>query len=153
MPIVIEGEIHSSKNSKRIFTKRSSGKPFIAKSAASKQDEHSFVWQMVGQAEEWRRMTAGKQFPLCLVFEFRRKTRARFDYINMAQGLCDAMVKANLIPDDSADFLIPVFVPYTVDKHNPGCTLYVTEISNAMWWTGQRLAFRKELYAIAGVIE
>jgi len=125
MSLVIEGEIHSSKNSKRIFKNRRTGLPFITKSAASKRDEQSFVWQMMGQAEEWQRMTKGRAFPLCVVFEFRRKTRARFDYINMAQGLCDAMVEANLIPDDSADFLIPVFVPYTVDKHNPGCTLRI----------------------------
>ena len=133
MALVIEGEIHSSKNSKRIFKRWKTDKitgarskvPFIAKSHASKLDQESFVWQMLGQMEEWRRMTAGKTFPLCVVFEFRRKTKARFDYINMAQGLCDAMVEANLIPDDSADYLIPVFVPYTVDKHNPGCTLRI----------------------------
>lgn len=125
MPIVIQGEIHSSKNSKRIFKNKHTGKPFITKSAASKRDEQSFAWQMMGQAEEWRRMTAGRPFPLSVVFEFRRKTRAKFDYLNMAQGLCDSLKESGLIPDDSADYLIPVFVPYTVDKHNPGCTLYI----------------------------
>lgn len=125
MAINIEGEIHSSKNSKRIFTNRRTGKPFITKSAASKEDEKSFIAQMLEQREEWRRMTDKRIFPLGLVFEFRRKTRARFDYINIAQGLCDALVEAGLIPDDSADFIIPIFVPYTVDKHNPGCTLRI----------------------------
>lgn len=125
MPLVIEGEIHSSKNSKRIFRNKHTGKPFITKSAASKRDEQSFTWQMLAQKEEWERMTNGKPFPLCVVFEFQRKTRARFDYINMAQGLCDSLVESGLIPDDSADYLIPVFVPYTLDKKRPGCLIYI----------------------------
>lgn len=126
--IDIKGEIHSSKNSKRIFTNRRTGKPFITKSAASKRDETEIVAQLLEQLHVWRAATSGLPHPMCVGFAFRRKTKARFDYINIAQGICDAMVEANYLPDDSAEYLIPVFMPYVVDKHNPGCTLTIISV-------------------------
>jgi hypothetical protein len=124
--IVIQGEIHSSKNSRRILPTKSKARPFIlAKSKNSKADESSFALQFNTQREEWERMIAGKKYPLSVCFRFRRATRRRFDYCNMAQGLLDAMVKATYIPDDDADHVIPVFVPYQLDKENPGCDILI----------------------------
>jgi Holliday junction resolvase RusA-like endonuclease len=124
--IHIDGEIHSSKNSRRIMRTRK-GTPFVGKSASSKADESIFFCQLNNQRERWEQMVSGKQWPIKLVFAFRRKTRQRFDYINMAQGLCDAMIKAEYLPDDSADYVIPVFVPYSINKSNPGCDLWIAE--------------------------
>ncbi len=59
-------------------------------------------------------------YPLYVEFKFVRSTRHRFDFCNACQGCEDIMVSNNWIKDDSADYLIPVFVPYEYDKNNPG---------------------------------
>lgn len=125
--IHIEGEIHSSKNSRRIMRNRKTGAPFVAKSELSKNDESSFSLQLASQRETWERMTAGKAYPLTLVFLFRRASRRAFDYVNMAQGILDAMVKAEYLPDDCMNYVIPAFLPYEVNKENPGCDLMIAE--------------------------
>jgi hypothetical protein len=118
--IIIEGEIHSSKNSRRIMRNAKTGAPFVAKSESSKADEASFSLQLAVQRDEWQNMIAGCGYPLKIIFQFRRATRRRFDYVNMAQGILDAMVKAEYIPDDCADYVLPAFLPYELNK-NAGC--------------------------------
>lgn len=46
-------------------------------------------------------------------------TRRRFDYVNIVQGLLDAMVAVGYVEDDSAEYVIPVFEPYEIDHDNP----------------------------------
>lgn len=122
--IIIEGEIHSSKNSRRIMRNAKTGAPFVAKSRSSKADEESFALQLAVQREEWERMVSGCAYPLRIVFHFRRATSRQFDYVNMAQGILDAMVKAEYIPDDCADYVLPGFLPYELDK-NAGCDVSI----------------------------
>lgn len=123
--IVIRGEIHSSKNSRRILVNKRTHKPFVAKSKSSKDDEHSFAYQLNLQAAEWEQMVADQFYPYTICFKFIRATKRRFDYINMAQGILDAMVKSGYIEDDDADHVLPMFVPYEVDKNNAGCEITV----------------------------
>ena len=133
MKIVISGEVHSSKNSRRIFKNHKTGNMFVAKSKASKADEKTFLAQLSGQREIWEKMTRDASYPLQIVFHFRRKTRAKFDYVNIAQGLLDAMQEAGYIVDDCADYVIPVFVQYVVSSKNPGCDIYVVSGSGAYY--------------------
>jgi hypothetical protein len=121
--IFLVGEVHSSKNSKRIFVNSKTGRPFISKSKASKADEGSFALQLNSQRAEWLRMTAGLSYPLRVSLRFIRQTHRIFDYTNIAQGVLDAMVAAEYLPDDSMKFVIPVFLPYLVDKRFPGCEI------------------------------
>lgn len=125
--IRIEGEIHSSKNSRRILRNSKTGQPYVAKSESAKLDEESFSLQLASQRDEWERMTNGLEYPLVITFLFHRATKRRFDYVNLAQGILDAMVKAGYLPDDSADYVIPAFLPYTVDKA-AGCDVTVSRI-------------------------
>jgi Holliday junction resolvase RusA-like endonuclease len=126
--ISINGEIHSSKNSRQIWRKNDAKHtPFIAKSARSKEDEMAIYLQLCEQRPKWWAELQGAKYPLRIAFQFRRKTHGRFDYLNIAQGVADAMVKAEYIPDDSADYFIPIFVPYVVDKYNPGCDFWIAE--------------------------
>lgn len=122
--IIIQGEIHSSKNSRRIMRSRR-GKPFVSKSLRAKEDEGLFAMQLYRQRETWESMIEGRTFPIIVLFQFTRATRRRFDYVNIAQGVLDAMVKAEYLPDDSADYVIPAFVPYEVDKTCPGCVITI----------------------------
>jgi Holliday junction resolvase RusA-like endonuclease len=125
--IVLQGEIHSSKNSRRIMRNRKTGNPFVAKSALAKADEESFAVQLAAQKSQWQRLTRNFDYPFEITFCFCRATNRRFDYVNLAQGILDAMVKADYLPDDSADYVIPRFVPYSVDAKNPGCIVLARE--------------------------
>jgi len=118
-PITIFGELYSTKNSKRIVRNKSTGKPFIISSAKSKASEMAFILQLNSAKALWSREIAGKTNPLSVQFKIYRKTRGRFDYLNITQGLCDLMVKAGWLEDDNANYLIPVFLPYEVDKNLP----------------------------------
>jgi hypothetical protein len=122
--INIKGEIHSSKNSRRIMRSKS-GSPFIAKSVRAKEDEGTFSVQLYNQREKWLEMMKGHKFPITLVFLFRRATKHQFDYVNIAQGVLDAMVRAEYLPDDDANHVIPAFLPYVLDRDNPGCELRI----------------------------
>jgi hypothetical protein len=129
MMIKIFGEVHSSKNSHRIWNNKRTGQPFIVKSKASKADEKTFLEQFIDQRDEWKMMTYGKKYPLVVVFHFRRRTRAKFDYLNIAQGLADAMQKAGYFPDDCMNYFIPDFAssPYEVCPKDPGCDIFIAE--------------------------
>jgi hypothetical protein len=126
--IVISGEIHSSKNSREIVPNNTGNakRPyFLVKSKSAKLDETLFGFQLNSQRSEWEKMISGTKFPITIVFHFRRRTRRKFDYNNISQGILDAMVRAGYIPDDDADHVIPKFVPYSLDKKNPGCEFWI----------------------------
>lgn len=124
--IVIEGEIHSSKNSRRILPTQSSARPYVlAKSRQAKADEAVIDYQLRAQIDRWREMTAGKPYPLLVSFHFVRATRRRWDFANLVQGVADAMVTAGYLPDDDVEHFIPVFGGWSVDKQNPGCQFWI----------------------------
>lgn len=117
MTFTIYGELYSSKNSKRIVrfgekTALISSKQYLASIKPIEQ-------QLVLNRGKWLREIGPHPRPLKIVFKVYRKTKRRFDYLNIFQGLCDLMVKCGWLEDDNADELIPVFEPYEVDKNNP----------------------------------
>ena len=63
--------------------------------------------------------------PLSVGFFVYRKTKRRWDWANIIQGISDAMVKAGYLEDDSAEFFTPVFLGFKVDKENPRVELSV----------------------------
>lgn len=116
--IVLPIELYSSKNSRQIFRTKS-GRTIIAKSNASKQNERDLCFLLNIYRKEWERLCTGKKYPLKVHLFIYRKTKRRFDYVNLVQNLFDCMQMAEWLPDDDADHLIPVFDGYSVDKDNP----------------------------------
>jgi len=133
--ITIFGTLYSSKNSKQLFKNRGTGKMFIAKSNKSKGAESGLLIQLKSNIVEWAKMKHTKfigvqqlilkSYPYRVQFKIYRKNKQRFDYVNIIQSLADQMVKAGYLPDDSADYFIPVFEPYEVDKQNPRCEITI----------------------------
>ena len=123
--IRIHGEIHSSKNSRRAIIHN--GRNFVVKSAVAKQDEKTIGYQLMDyeKRNEWARMCMGQYYPLYVEFRFIRKTKRRWDFANLVQGVADAMVKAGYIPDDDVEHFIPVYVPHYVNKDAPGIEIEV----------------------------
>jgi len=117
MAITIYGELYSLKNGKRIVKH---GQRFaLIPKAKVLTERDALLNQLKDRKNEWLALSYGKQYPLQVVFKIYRKSKRRFDYINIIQQLCDCMVKAGWIEDDNANILIPVFDKYEVDKDNP----------------------------------
>jgi len=117
MPITIYGELYSSKNSKRIV--RFGDRMALIASKQYMASVKPIEQQLVLNRAKWLREIEPLPRPLKIVFKVYRKTKRKFDYLNIFQGLCDLMVKCGWIEDDNADELIPCFEPYEVDKDNP----------------------------------
>ena len=110
---VINGSTPSSKNS-RVYT----GKHFIASKATRKwvlETEKYFKTQKDSFLEELSKHSE----PYKIEFKFVRGSKHKFDYINPAQTIQDAMVKHGWIEDDNCTVMIPFFAEYEYDKENP----------------------------------
>lgn len=122
--IIIPIELYSSKNSRQIFVNSKTGKPFVTKSKVAKQNEKDLCRLLPLYLNQWKYMTANKEFPLKVHFKIYRKTKRAFDYINIIQNLQDCMVKCGWLPDDNADYILPVFEQYEVDSKNPRVEIF-----------------------------
>lgn len=126
--IAIYGELYSSKNSKRIV--KFGDRPALIASKQYLQSIKPIEQQLVLNRYKWLAEVKDVPKPLKICFKIYRKTHRRFDYLNVIQGLCDLMVKCRWIEDDNADEIIPVFLPYKVDKCNPRVEVSVINETN-----------------------
>jgi hypothetical protein len=124
MEIFISGNVPSSKNSQIML-----------------EDSHAIIASRATQRwrrntkEEWEKhrdmflsLIRGLSPPFHIEFTFVRKQRRKFDYINPAQTIQDAMVKYKWIEDDNADIIKPFFGDYEYNKENPGVKIRVIKI-------------------------
>lgn len=117
----IAGNVPSLKNGK-VKTKWG----LIASKAVRRyQKERGGQWFDEKFREEFLKELEGKEFPIRLHMYFVRDSKRKFDYVNVAQLPLDLLVKSNLLPDDNADYVIPVFESYHVDKNNSGVRIWV----------------------------
>ena len=126
--ITIYGELYSSKNSKEIV--KFGDKPALISSPAFRANIKPVEQQLTLLRSKWLTETKNLSTPLKIVFRIYRKTHRRFDYVNIVQGLLDAMVRCGWIPDDNADIVLPVFYPYDVDNKNPRVDIWVDSLKN-----------------------
>lgn len=115
--ITIPCELYSSKNSRRIL--KAGNKTIIAKSKVAKEQESFLTAFMLLQRKKWLEEIKDKEFPIRLSLRIYRKTKRRWDWVNIVQNLFDCMVKAGWLPDDDAEHLTPVFDGWEVDTKNP----------------------------------
>jgi hypothetical protein len=68
----------------------------------------------------------GRGKPYRIGIYFVRATRQKFDYVNMAQLPLDLMQTHGWLEDDSADFVVPVFLGYELGtKQTAGLVIRV----------------------------
>jgi len=122
--IFIPGEVPSSKNSRQIIIKggkyRSIASDFCQKYIKSTRILYSMAEPVFSRMIPYTP-------PLCIGFQFVRKTNRIFDYTNIAQIVQDMMTQSNWIKDDRMSELLPVFFPYTKDKENPGVWISIED--------------------------
>lgn len=126
-PIFIPGNIPSLKNSKVWTGKYLVHNPTVTRWFAHIGHRHKkgepcanlgCVWN--AEKRNFVYPIQGMKYPLKVGLRFVRDSKRRFDYINAAQVVQDMMVEHGWLPDDNADYLVPVFLPYEYDKTNPG---------------------------------
>lgn len=123
--ITILGELYSSKNSKRIV--HFGNRPALIASKAYMSSVKPIEQQLMLNRYKWLNETENVPKPLKIGFKIYRKTKRRFDYVNIIQGLQDLMVKCRWLEDDNADEIIPIFYPYEVDKNNPRVDIFIVK--------------------------
>jgi hypothetical protein len=83
-------------------------------------------------------------YPVTVGVHFVRRTKSRFDWINMCQIVFDLLVAHRVIPDDDINNLLPVPMlchgrPFTIDKNNPGVWIQVMnecKLPDTEWFVG-----------------
>jgi len=123
--------VPSKKNSRQNFVKNGKQVSIPSKLHAAYVKSTAMQYEVFGRefraAVEYYKLT----YPLYIEFHFIRGSRHSFDYCNACQTCEDIMkdevskktglvTKKGWFPDDSADYIIPVFKPYDYDKQDPG---------------------------------
>jgi len=124
--IFIPYNVPSLKNGKQLFKNKHTGKYFIASSDPAQRYKHLACIYYRENKDKFKDMIYGLRFPLNIEFKFVRERKSRFDFINMAQIVCDMMVDYGWLPDDSYQYLVPYFNPIVrFDKDNPGVIITI----------------------------
>ena len=126
MKWVVNGELYSSKNSRQIVV-AGNGRRYVVKSDVAKSDEVSLCNRLLQIRDSFLTVAEKHNKPYQLVFKIYRKTRRKFDYINIIQNLCDCMVKVGLLNDDNANELLPIFETYEVSSEKPRVEFWFKE--------------------------
>lgn len=119
MQITLPIELHSSKNGQQIVYNKRLERMLVVKKKSAREQDNELKVLLMANKRTWQKMCEDKEFPLKVGFYVYRQTKRRFDWVNIVQGLQDAMVKNGWLPDDSAIYLTPVFLGWDVDSKNP----------------------------------
>ena len=125
----------SSKNSKIMVFKGEDEKPVLlnSKNVTKYIKESKLDW--LEQKVPFKYLSKGLSLPIVIGVHFVRKSKHRYDWINMVQIVQDLMVKYGWVEDDDVEHLIPV--PFkmkgsysTYNKARPG--VWIVPITNKM---------------------
>jgi len=124
MKMVILGNVPSKKNSKRIVTNRTTGKPFIISSKIHGDWHNSAIPEMKRQWQGYK-IT---QYPIGITMTFYWKDLRRHDLDNGVATILDALKDAGVIEDDYYKFVDCIQAQYGgLDRTNPRCEIFIDE--------------------------
>lgn len=124
MLMIIKGSVPSKKNSKRIVTNKSTGKPFMISSAKHENWHKDALPEMKKQFAEYR----VTEYPIGITMTFYWPDRRRHDLDNGMATILDALKDAGVIEDDNFNFIDTVQACYGgLDKENPRVEIYIDE--------------------------
>ena len=113
--------VPSKKNSRQNFVSKTTHKMISlpSKKHAEYVKATAMQYKTFGREFKAAVKALALEYPLSIEFTFIRGSKHKFDYCNACQT-CEDIMKGDWIPDDDADYIIPVFTPYKYDKQNPG---------------------------------
>jgi len=119
--IFIPCNVISSKNSKSAYYNKAKGYSYVTSSKQSKNYVSDTKLDWVTNRNIFLELIADMEKPLKIEFQFIRKDRRKFDFVNMLQLPLDCMVKYEWIPDDDSLNVVPVINPEVLySKDTPG---------------------------------
>ena len=124
LKLTYHGAILSKKNSKRIIRNRRTGAPMMMSDKAAKDNETSMV-------DEFSIQTLNQESPIahCMIaIRIYEPNFQRRDIDNQATSILDALVKAEVIVDDSFKCVEELNVKFGgVDLGDPRAVIVITE--------------------------
>ena len=119
--IFIPSNVISSKNSKSAYYNKAKGYSYVTSSKQSKNYVSDTKLDWVTNRNIFLELIADMEKPLKIEFQFIRKDRRKFDFVNMLQLPLDCMVKYEWIDDDDSLNVVPVINPEVLySKDTPG---------------------------------
>ena len=111
--------IPSSKNGKMIVRGHLFNNPRV-------QEFYKYASEKISEfSDKFKEEISENSFPIFLHVKFYRDSKRRWDFINPLETIQDMLVKNKLIPDDSVEYLIPVYEKFEYDKNNPGVEFWI----------------------------
>lgn len=131
LTLVYKGAVTAKKNSKQIIFNRRSGRPMIISNKRAKKQEKDMAWDFLMQAKEagWACGEDRTTSTFKVEIKVWNKDYRRRDLDNQATAILDALTNAQIIPDDSVDFVPRLNVEFRgIDRENPRAEVKITEI-------------------------
>lgn len=117
MRLIIPGNVPSQKNGKNIRINQRTGKAFIT------SNDRVLIWKRMAVIElkqQSRGFVIGSTGGLSVKLRFYFDNKRRHDLDNAAAGVMDALVSADILPDDSVAYVDNLILVYGgIDKTNP----------------------------------
>jgi len=130
--LVYHGAITAKKNSKRIVTNRRTGRPMLISNQRAKRQECDMAWELLIQAKDEGWPCGEERTNSTFQIEIRiwNKDLRRRDLDNQATAILDALTNAQIIPDDSVDFVPKFSVEFKgIDRKEPRAEITIKEIA------------------------
>ncbi len=122
--LTYHGAVLSKKNSKRIIKSRRTGAPIMVSNKAAKDNENRMI-------DEFSVQTLEQEHPIaCCVVDISifEPNLQRRDIDNQATSILDALVRAEVITDDSFKCVQGLNVKFGgIDRENPRAEIKITE--------------------------
>ena len=116
--IILYTDLYSTKNARQ-FRRLKDGRTILTKRYAVIKFEKQLDELLERHKPMWMEMIKDKKYPLKVGFYVYRRTRMRWDWQNIIQGLADGMTRNGYIEDDSAFYFTPVYLGWDIDKEHP----------------------------------
>lgn len=124
MKLVIEGNVPSQKNQKKVAYNRATGKPFIMSSKTVQEWKKQAVASLALQFSGYK-VTS---YPIGVTIIFYFDNKRRHDCDNVAAGVMDSLTQAGVIEDDSVSYVDCLTIQYGgVDKVNPRAEIFIDD--------------------------
>lgn len=130
--LVFKGSITAKKNSKQIIFNHRTGRPMLISNRRAKKQEGDMAWEFLMQAKEqgWPCGEDRSNSTFSIWIKVWNKDHRRRDLDNQATAILDALVNAQVIPDDSMDFVPRLNVEYQgIDRDEPRAEVKITELA------------------------
>ena len=129
------GVVVSKKNSKVIRINRHTGQRFITSNAIAKQNELDMVTQFREQVAKLKGYSADVMSPCSIEFRIWEPDYKRRDLDNQITSILDALVRAEVLPDDSISTLRGITVNLIgFDPENPRVEIVISKVEKEPEW-------------------